>query len=462
MGSQMKYDVCVVGAGVAGATMAAYLGRQGKSVAVVEQSWSEPDEIIGELLQPDGVRRLQQMGFEDAFEGYEAQQVRGYAMFMNGESICIPYPEDGIGYGFRYGRFIQKLRSYLPELPTVDRLQGRVTDLIVADNGSVDGVTYTTADGEDKTAHAHLTILCQGSSSRLRKGLSNADLKVKGHMMGFILEGVEAPFPGHGHVIIADPAPVLVYPVGPNKLRVLIDFPKSVRVSKKTELDSYLVNKIAPQLPQIIREAFVAEVRLGNFKNKPTCLLAAKPKLRSNVVLLGDSLNQRHPTTGGGMTVALTDVQALAKVLVPADISDPAAVRSAIKSFYKNRYTDNATINILAYALYRVFRHPQLGRACFNYLKRGGKFATEPMAILAGLSRNRFTLVKHFFQVALRAIKDALKPFPTPAKIAVSYRLLRDAITIITPLLADEIPSIENDSTERQKEENRCLINTLR
>jgi len=46
-------------------------------------------------------------------------------------------------------------------------------------------------------------------------------------------------------------------------------------------------------------------------KGKPTHLLASRPILREGAVLLGDALNMRHPTTGSGMTVALTDVKDL-------------------------------------------------------------------------------------------------------------------------------------------------------
>ena len=446
-----RYDICIVGAGVAGSTIAACLGRQGKSVAVIEQDWSEPDEIIGELLQPDGAIRLFQMGFDDVFEGYDAQEIHGYAMFMGGDHIRVPYPSGGSGYGFRYGRFVQKLRSYSDDLENIHKFAGRVVDLLNGEAG-VEGVIYRSENGEQVELKAHLVILCQGSSSKLRKGLSSADLKVKGYMTGFVLEGVDAPFANHGHVIIADPAPVLVYPVGSEKLRVLIDFPKEIRIRKGEELNRHLVEKIAPQLPESIREPFLVRVAQGGFKSKPTCLLAAKPVVKQNVVLLGDSLNQRHPTTGGGMTVALTDVQALTDSLENIDPSDHKQLKVAIKSFYSKRYKENATINILAYALYSVFRHPQLGRACFNYLKRGGKFAAEPMAILAGMSRNRSMLVRHFFKVALFAAKEALRPFPTPARIAKASRLMRDAVAILAPLIRDEVPSVAEESADTSKQ----------
>ena len=54
-----EYDVLIVGAGVVGASLAAGLGRTGRRVLVLERDLEEPDRIVGELLQPGGVRALQ-------------------------------------------------------------------------------------------------------------------------------------------------------------------------------------------------------------------------------------------------------------------------------------------------------------------------------------------------------------------------------------------------------------------
>lgn len=443
-----KYDICVVGAGISGASLAAFLGKNGKKVAIVEQNWDEPDEIIGELLQPSGVIKLQKMGFERVFDGFDAQPIYGYAMFLNEEFIRISYPSQNEniqnGYGFRYGRFVQKLRSYLEVCDTVTKIKGKVIRVLENDNGNVCGIEYASKDSENSLkVYANLTIVCQGSASRLRMGLSKGELKVKGHMMGFILEDCNPPFENHGHVIIADPAPILVYPVATNKLRVLIDFPKDFHIKKGKELEDHLIQKISPQLPEQIRKNFISEVKKGEFKSKSTCLLAAKPILKKNVVLLGDSLNQRHPSTGGGMTVALTDVQDLGNELIKIDdFSDSVALQKTIKRFYKNRYKENATINILAYSLYSVFKHPALQKACFSYLQKGGKFSAQPMSILSGISRNRLLLIRHFFLVAFHGVAATLRPVPTPVKIARSFAILTDAVKIIMPLLVDEFPVI--------------------
>ena len=60
-------DIVIVGAGVVGCTAAVALARQGRSVILLEKSLKEPDRIVGELLQPGGVRALQEMGLAGEF-----------------------------------------------------------------------------------------------------------------------------------------------------------------------------------------------------------------------------------------------------------------------------------------------------------------------------------------------------------------------------------------------------------
>jgi squalene monooxygenase len=55
-------DGIIVGAGIAGCALAIALGNQGRRVVLLERSLREPDRIVGELLQPGGVRALQDLG----------------------------------------------------------------------------------------------------------------------------------------------------------------------------------------------------------------------------------------------------------------------------------------------------------------------------------------------------------------------------------------------------------------
>ena len=54
----------VVGAGVLGSAIAAVLSRDGRKVILIERDTSEPDRIVGELLQPGGYRALKKLGLE--------------------------------------------------------------------------------------------------------------------------------------------------------------------------------------------------------------------------------------------------------------------------------------------------------------------------------------------------------------------------------------------------------------
>lgn len=55
-------DVVIVGAGIAGCALAVALGKQGRSVILLEKSLRQPDRIVGELLQPGGVAALEKLG----------------------------------------------------------------------------------------------------------------------------------------------------------------------------------------------------------------------------------------------------------------------------------------------------------------------------------------------------------------------------------------------------------------
>ena len=86
--------------------------------------------------------------------------------------------------------------------------------------------------------------------------------------------------------------------------------------------------------------------------------------------MIGDSLNMRHPLTGGGMTAAFSDILNLGTLLLAKQtFKEVELVDEAVEKFYASRHKQNATINILADALYGVMKNEDLKAACYNYLK---------------------------------------------------------------------------------------------
>lgn len=146
-----SYDVVIVGAGILGCALAVAFGKQGRRVLLLERDLSEPDRIVGELLQPGGVSALEKLGLRgelslflfssllfsstpvqigtvayyevlDCLEGIDAIKVFGYECIYHGERVTIAYPKgaDGKapeGRSFHHGKFIMKLREAARKTP---------------------------------------------------------------------------------------------------------------------------------------------------------------------------------------------------------------------------------------------------------------------------------------------------------------------------------------------------------
>ncbi|XP_054794751.1 squalene monooxygenase SE1-like [Prosopis cineraria] len=448
--SSGKIDVIIVGAGVAGSALAHTLGKDGRQVHVIERDLSEPDRIVGELLQPGGYLKLIELGLEDCVQEIDAQQVFGYALYKDGKNTRLPYPLEKFhsnvsGRSFHNGRFIQRMREKAASLPNVQLTEGTVTSLL-EENGTIRGVHYKTKDGQEFSAYAPLTIVCDGCFSNLRRSLCNPKVEVPSCFVGLILENCELPYANHGHVILADPSPILFYPISRTEIRCLVDVPgQKVPSISNGEMTRYLKTMVAPQIPSELHDAFIAAVEKGNVRTMPNRSMPAAPYPTPGALLMGDAFNMRHPLTGGGMTVALSDIVVLRNLLKPLrDLNDASTLCKYLESFYTLRKPVASTINTLAGALYKVFSaspdeaRSEMRQACFDYLSLGGVFSEGPISLLSGLNPRPLSLVLHFFAVAIYGVGRLLIPYPSPNRVWIGARLISSASGIIFPIVKAE------------------------
>lgn len=69
------------------------------------------------------------------------------------------------------------------------------------------------------------------------------------YFVGLVLENCKLPYPNHGHVILANPSPILFYPISRNEVRCLVDIPgQKVPSIANGEMTKYLRNVVAPQV----------------------------------------------------------------------------------------------------------------------------------------------------------------------------------------------------------------------
>ncbi|DBB08092.1 hypothetical protein WJX82_004601 [Trebouxia sp. C0006] len=451
------WDLVVVGAGIAGSALTFSQGQAGRKVLLIERDLKQPDRIIGELLQPGGYLMLKRLGLAHCVDGIDAQKVYGYCIFKNGERAELLYPKEGFdadvsGRSFTHGRFVQRLRHAAASAPGVTVRQGTVKRLVNEqgkewqDGQAVTGVLYKTSDDQEHVATANLTVVCDGMHSTLRKKLGTPDLKTPSHFVGLKLKGCSLPYSNFGHVVLANPSPLLFYPISSTEVRCLVDVPGDKLPSVATgALAAYLRETTAPQVPEQLRAAFLAAIDAGRLRSMLNKQMTLTPLHRPGALLLGDAFNMRHPLTGGGMTVALSDTKLLCDMLQPLpDFTDSIATANQTAEFYTKRKPLSATINTLANALYKVFcydgvaAHEEMRQACFEYLKLGGIYSSGPISLLSGLAPKPSLLVMHFFMVALYGVGRLLTPRPTFKGVWMGVMLLYVASCIIFPIVFKE------------------------
>nr|XP_012466316.1 unnamed protein product [Gossypium raimondii]KJB84329.1 hypothetical protein B456_N018600 [Gossypium raimondii] len=444
-------DIIIVGAGVAGAALAYSLGKDGRRVRMIERDLNMPNRIVGELLYPGGYIKLIELGLEDCVDEIDAQQFLGYTLYKDGKETLVSYPLEKFqshisGRTSHNGRFVQRLRIKAASLHNVTLEQGTVTSLI-EDNGIVKGVHYKNKSGQVLTAYAPLTIVCDGCFSNLRRSLCYPKVDIPSYLVGLTLTNCNLPKKNYGAIILGHPSPIILYPVSSTEIRCMVDVPsEKVPSVSNGEMACYLKTQVAPKvLPELYNSFMSAIEKKGNIRIMPAKIMAAAPHLTPGALLIGDALNMRHAITGGGMTVALSDVVILRDLLRPLhDLSDAFTISKYLESFYTLRKPMSSTINILANVLQKVFSASSnpamenLQHTFLGYLRLGGVFSYGISAMLSGLCPRPLSLAFHFFSLAIYGVGRLLLPFPSPKRLWDGAKFLWVASSILLPYIYSE------------------------
>ena len=184
-------------------------------------------------------------------------------------------------------------------------------------------------------------------------------VQVRSNFVGVILKDATLPMPNHGHVVLGNNAPVLLYQISQHYTRILVDVPGKLPSVGSGQLHKYLRSTVLPDLPVGLQKPFDEALKSSErLKCMPNSFLPPSINRTEGLVMLGDAMNMRHPLTGGGMTVAFNDVVLLSKLLSPRVVpsfEDTRLVLEQMRTFHWKRKSLSSVINILAQALYSLF-----------------------------------------------------------------------------------------------------------
>ncbi len=331
-----RYDLAIVGGGPVGSVCAIAHARKGARVTLLEANPKASNRLAGEWLHPPAVRILQDLGIH--FNSpLQCVAGKGFVVFPEDSSdpIMLPYLNESRGLALEHSTLVSRLHEAVQNEPNVDFIvPARVRAI---EHGEV---KYT-VHRDERSVTADRIIGADGRASVVRKSLGlSTKLETCSRMVGTVVEGVDLPLKGYGHLLLGGPGPILIYQLAERRIRVIADVPLDHWVPK--DRVGLILESYTQLLPEIIRERYVEALRSGNFNVAANEL---KPRINygnPERILIGDAAGHYHPITATGMTLGFGDALSLAE-------------DQGFDKFKSDRYRQTRAPEFLAMGLYEVF-----------------------------------------------------------------------------------------------------------
>ncbi len=405
MSDVKTYDIVIVGGGITGSALASALSDGRRSIVVLEARKGKNPRFNGELIHPSGVDELEALGVLDSLHEKGGVDVLGFAIVHHRDrpATTLPYHEipgsRAAGFAIDHHDLVDVMREAASKKAGVAyRFGERVTELVY-DEERVVGVK--TASGEYRCS---LVLAADGRHSKIR---ALVEMPERARLISFTaaarLPDCNLPEPGHGHIFLGAPGPILAYPINSTDARTCIDLPADMDRGKEA-VKKAIIEKYLPVLPDVVRPSFDRALAEQDLELAANYAIYTDECTVPGVALVGDSCGCSHPLTATGMTIALNDVRELAKVLDGLPLSSRAAVDDALQTYQKARYRFVRAREILADALYEVFLGAEDGtrairEGIFRYWAGSVGNRARSMSLLSGHDSRLETFLRQYVKV---------------------------------------------------------------
>jgi squalene monooxygenase len=489
---QPRYDVVIVGAGIAGCAVAQALARadqrRRRSILLVDLHHGVSPRFSGEFIHPRGAQVLDDLGFYNRLIAAGGVDVDGFVVMENAEQpkpVVLDYRsipnERPHGLSVHHKTLVKVMRESVIEREQVTLREGvRVIELI-REGARTCGVILRDGEGRDVEVRCDLVIAADGKASTVRKLAGIPDGRQSlGFTAGIEISGARLSHPLHANVILGGPGPMLCYPIsrgrdGEMSFRLTFDLPHALP-AKGHSLGEYLLDAFVPYLPGPLSES-VAESLAGRARGRapemaPTFTLPAPPATAPGLALVGDAAGCSHPITASGMTMGLLDAKYLgreARRRAETPIDQPWLDDSSLRRYRAEHDRYVPTRQALADAIFEAFRGEGEGargirRALFSYWHSGEQQRVRSLALLACAERRPRIFLSEYLKTAHHVVHSSLAPrhashFPVRdrlrqvqgavglagakvgvvAQVALSGSLFMEAVRLASPVLGEEL-----------------------
>ena len=333
--SQEKYDVVIIGGGIAGNALATVLARTGRAVLLLERSTVYRDKVRGEVFHAWGVAEAQRLGvyetlkrsggihhsrsvpYDETVEPAEAEAaalpldsllpgVPG-TLGVGHPRACEALSQAAIANGARVLRGVESPEAQLGHPPTVRYL--------------LNGAVYV--------AKCRLVIGADGRESAIRRraGITLHVTQPRLLMAGMLVDELDS-WPEHRMTIGTEGDRVFfVVPQGAGRVRLYLLWSCDHRHrfagagGPRAFLDSFALACI-PKSDCIVRAR-----PAGPCATYPMNDSWTDDPIVEGMALIGDAAGYSDPHIGQGLSVALRDVRVLSELLAASEDWSPNALK---------------------------------------------------------------------------------------------------------------------------------------
>jgi len=310
-------DVCVVGAGPAGAILALLLAKQGHKVVLLERAANLERDYRGEILQPSTIRLFDQLGMSDFLFNLPHKVIDRGGIYDRDKRIMtftMSELSDEYPHALQMNQAVL-LNAILREVEKFSNfsfhMRAPVSKLLKDETGKVVGV-YAMVDKNVVTVHAKITVGSDGRHSTVRR-LSPFQIARNHHRSNLIWLTVDWPehLPHELMYMLTGRNNLFMIPKFPNKMQIGYTFTKEeharVKQGQHQEIRDLVLQYFSDLKPQM--DAATEFVKLEVIS------LTLDHWVTDGLVLIGDAAHVMTPIGVIGINIAIADAINAANVI---------------------------------------------------------------------------------------------------------------------------------------------------
>ena len=385
-----SFDVIVVGAGPGGSSAAAYLGRLGRRVLLIDKAQFPRDKTCGDALSGKSMRVIRELGLVDEVEKLPHGSITGVTFSSpNRTVVSIPFqgadPDraGGTGYCIRRYNTDNLFFSAAKKTPNVTTMEKFQATQVVMENGAavgVSGIDLTDPSRASKTFRARVIVGSDGVNSVVARSVLGDKAKLD---PAHSCDAVRAYYDGikgmNGHIEIhfvksVMPGYFWIFPLENGTANVglgLVSSDLAKRMKKDKTSLVQMMNNILQNEP-MFKDRFADAKPLSPITGWRLPFGSARRQLAGDGwVLVGDAASLVDPFSGEGVG------NATASGRLATQFIDEALERNDVSRLSLGRY-EVAVWEELGRELSTSYRMQQLGRHSWLLNLVVGKAATKP------------------------------------------------------------------------------------